>query len=152
MKNYMLILFLIAAYACGNANNNESHEQHNAAIPKTASDSLYKSVMDGHDTGMEKIGELIRLKELVKQQRDSINNLNGKAKESVAKFDAAYNDLVSADELMNKWMQDFDPDKAGSTEVEKLDFFRKEKEKVDTVNVRISNSIEKAKEITAARP
>ncbi|MFT3748940.1 MAG: hypothetical protein QM768_11510 [Agriterribacter sp.] len=153
MKNYIVFFLLMAACACGNANNNQPADEHNnASIPKTASDSLYKSVMDGHDVSMKKMGEIVRLKALISQQKDSIAKFKTKDLQYIAAFDTAFNNLVYAEELMNKWMQDFNPDSAGNSEDEKLVFFRKEKEKIDTVNARINNSIEAAKKITAARP
>ncbi|PVD51011.1 hypothetical protein DC498_16450 [Terrimonas sp.] len=152
MKNYIAFLLLMAAYACSNTNNNQPADEHNASVPKTASDSLYKSVMDGHDVSMKKMGEIVRLKTLISQQKDSIAGLKTKNQQNTAAFDIAFNNLVYAEELMNKWMQDFNPDNAGNSEDEKLVFFKKEKEKIDTVNARIDNSIETAKKITAARP
>ena len=152
MKNYILACFLTAAVACNNTHNNESTTENNSAIPQTASDSLYKAVLDGHDTGMAKMKEISGLQALVKQQRDSINNLKVKASSNIADYDTAYSDLEQAKKLMNDWMHDFEPDNAGTTEDEKLGFYRKEKEKIDTVNARINSSIEKAKEITAAKP
>ncbi|MFT4017574.1 MAG: hypothetical protein QM668_11475 [Agriterribacter sp.] len=152
MKNYIAFFLLMAAYACGNANNSQQADEHNASVPKTASDSLYKSVMEGHDISMKKMGEIVRLKALVSQQKDSIARMKTKDGQNTAAFDTAFNNLVYAEELMNKWMQDFNPDNAGNSEDEKLVFFKKEKEKIDTVNARIDNSIEAAKKITAGRP
>ncbi|MCC6287139.1 MAG: hypothetical protein IT249_04580 [Chitinophagaceae bacterium] len=152
MKNYIAFFLLMSAYACGNPNNNQPTDEHNAAIPKTASDSVYKSVMKGHDEGMEKTGELVRLKEEITQRKDSIAKLKTKDQHNIATLDTLFNNLVYADELMHKWMVDFNPDNAGNSEEERLNFFKKEKEKIDTVNARISNSIEAAKKITAGKP
>jgi len=66
-------------------------------------------------------------------------------------LDSALQELSHAEELMNRWMQDFDPDKAGSTEAEKISFYRSEKEKIDTVNARILKSIEKAKRVMSSK-
>jgi hypothetical protein len=70
MKNYIVLFFIIVAYACGNATNNAPAAQNNASIPKTLSDSIYKSVMDGHEVSMLQMGEIIRLKNKITQQKD----------------------------------------------------------------------------------
>lgn len=152
MKNGITFFFLIALLACGSANDNHSHDEHNASIPKTLSDSLYKSVMDGHDTSMDKMGEIVRLKKAITAQKDSLSKLKTKAPEPIAKLDTVYNSLVYAEELMNRWMDEFNPDNAGTTEEQKVGYYKKELEKIDTVNVRINNSIEAAKKITAVTP
>ena len=61
---------------------------------------------------------------------------------------AAGDSLNKAEEMMNDWMTAFDPEKAGQTEAQKVDFFTKEKEKVDDIKNRIANSIQLAKETT----
>ena len=134
--------------AC-NSNRSTSgseEQQNNSSIPKTLSDSLYKAAMEGHDAGMAKMGEIARYQGLVKQKIDSVADLKNKAKLQPP-LDSALQGLQYAEELMNQWMQDFNPDKAGSTEVEKVSFYRSEKEKIDTVNARISKSIEIAKQL-----
>ena len=152
MKNFLAFLFLSTFFACGNANHNQTHEEHNASIPKTLSDSLYKLVMEGHDVSMAKMGEIVRLKKEISQQKDSIAKLKTKDKEKLTGLDTVFNHLVYAEKLMNKWMDDFNPDKAGATEEQKVSYFKKEQEKIDTVNVHIINSIDAAKKITAAKP
>ncbi|MFT3949651.1 MAG: hypothetical protein QM763_21990 [Agriterribacter sp.] len=152
MKNYIAFFLLMIACACSNANNNQPADEHNASIPKTASDSVYKSVMEGHDAGMAKTGEIIRLKKEITQRKDSLVKMKTGDQQNIAILDTLFNNLVYADELMHKWMVDFNPDNAGNSEEERLNFFKKEKEKIDTVNARINNSIESAKKITEVKP
>lgn len=147
----MKIPFLIAAscfiIACNhNKSSGEAAGENNSSIPKTLSDSLYKKTMEGHDVGMAKMGEIARYQKILKQRSDSLANLKNKAGMLPA-LDAALQELTSAEELMNRWMQDFDPDKAGSTEAEKVRYYAREKKKIDTVNARILSSIENAKRI-----
>ncbi len=101
---------------------------------------------------MAKMGEIVRLKKEISQQKDSIAKLKTKDQEKLTGLDTVFNHLVYAEELMNKWMDDFNPDKAGATEEQKVSYFKKEQEKIDTVNVHIINSIDAAKKITAAKP
>lgn len=144
MKNYILFLAIALLSSCNNTN--QQPVDNNAAVVKTLSDSLYKSVMEGHDRGMAKMGEITRLRNLIRQQQDSIQNLKIKNPGRVSMLDSLARDLIYADELMYKWMTEFDPNKAGNTEEEKAAFYKKEKEKVDTVEARINNSIQKARQ------
>lgn len=137
------IVFLLAC----NSAQEHNHQNHNAAIPQTLSDSIYKDAMAGHDRGMAKMGEITRYKNLAKQQQDSIAKLKAKPADRLSALDSVMNNLNEAEELMNKWMNEFDPNKAGETEQEKTAYYTKEKEKVDTVEARINSSIENAKKV-----
>ena len=147
MKTMILIIAATIALSCNNnSSSGNMDQQNNASIPKTLSDTLYKAAMEGHDVGMAKMGEIARYQKLVKQQIDSVADLKNKMKLRPP-LDSALQELSHAEELMNRWMQDFDPDKAGSTEAEKISFYSSEKEKIDTVNARIFKSIENAKRV-----
>ena len=122
------------------------NQQNNSSIPKTLSDSLYKAAMEGHDAGMAKMGDIVRYQKLVKQRIDSVADLKNQVKLQPP-LESALQKLQHAEELMNRWMQDFDPNKAGSTEAEKVSFYSREKEKIDTVNARIFQSIAYAKQV-----
>lgn len=148
----MKILFFIAAscffIACNHTQSSgEAGGENNSSIPKTLSDSLYKEAIEGHDEGMAKMGEIARYQKILKQRSDSLAGIKNKAGMLPA-LDSVLQELTSAEELMNGWMRDFDPDKAGSTETEKVRYYTREKEKIDTVNARILRSIEKAKRVT----
>lgn len=132
--------------SCNNPEDGTAVQTNNASIPKTLSDSLYKAAMDGHDVGMAKMGTIVRYQQLIKQKSDSLKALKGKA-ELQQTLDSALKALNHAGEEMNRWMQEFDPDKAGETEQEKESYFRLEKEKIDSVNNKIFSSIESAKQI-----
>lgn len=133
----------------GNGGASGSDEQqNNSSVPKTLSDSLYKEAMEGHDAGMAKMGEIARYRKLVEQKIDSVEGLKNKAGLQPP-LDSALQQLIVSEELMNRWMQDFDPDKAGNTEAEKVTYYRSEKAKIDTVNARIFRSIETAKALVA---
>ncbi len=133
----------------GNGGASGSDEQqNNSSVPKTLSDSLYKEAMEGHDAGMAKMGEIARYRKLVEQKIDSVEGLKNKAGLQPP-LDSALQQLIVSEELMNRWMQDFDPDKAGNTEAEKVTYYRSEKAKIDNVNARIFRSIETAKALVA---
>ena len=148
IKIFVSVIVVIIAIACNsNSGTFDSEEQqNNSSISKTLSDSLYKAAMEGHDAGMVKMGEIVRYQKLVKQQIDSVADLKNKVKLQPP-LDSALQGLQYAEEMMNRWMQDFDPNKAGSTEAEKVSFYSREKEKIDTVNARIFQSIAYAKQV-----
>lgn len=148
IKKLLPLIVATIAIACSSNNDASGSEeqQNNSSIPKTLSDSLYRAAMRGHDSGMAKMGEIARYQQLIKQKIDSLADKKNKATLQPA-LDSAWQALEHAGELMNQWMQDFDPDKAGNTETEKVGYYRSEKEKIDTVNVRILNGIEMAKQL-----
>lgn len=141
-------LFIITsclAVSCNTSGTSDSDaQQHNASIPKTQSDSLYKATMEGHDIGMAKMGEMIRYQNLLKQKADSLSRIKSKDNQ-IGMLDSALQNLNRAEEQMNQWMQQFEPDKAGETEAQKILFYKSEKEKIDSVNASILQSIDKAK-------
>lgn len=148
MKCFIIAFSIVCFVGCNNANEQgHAHHDHNnnASIPQTLSDSIYKSVMSGHDRGMAKTGELIRYKNLAVKVQDSIAKLKTKPAAQSATLDSVMHDLDDAKKLMDDWMLNFDPNKAGETEQEKTAYYTKEKEKVDTVEARINSSIERAK-------
>lgn len=150
IKLFVPVIAVIMAVSCNGSQEASPGEeqQHNASIPKTLSDSLYKAAMEGHDVGMAKMGEIARYRKLVKHTIDSVSGLKNKAGLQPP-LDSALQQLIVSEELMNRWMQDFDPDKAGNTEAEKVTYYRSEKAKIDTVNARIFRSIETAKALVA---
>ncbi|MFT3703566.1 MAG: hypothetical protein QM802_14480 [Agriterribacter sp.] len=149
LKLFVYLMVIVLSISC-NSNNadNKTPQQNNASIPKSISDSLYQTVMQGHDSAMIKTGEVIRYQQVLKKQRDSLTMLKGNHKNRLTGINAVLDSLQNAQDLMNKWMNAFDPEKAGATEAEKQLYFQKEKEKVETVKSLILHSIERAKEIT----
>lgn len=146
MKIFIFIGLLGLIFSCNNNNATkvEDRQQNNASIPLTLSDSLYKEVMKGHDSGMLYMGPMMKYKALLKQQMDSLATVKTKNADLLKKLAAVSDSLNSADEMMNDWMREFDPEKAGKTEADKVAFFKAEKEKVDNVKAKISSSIQQA--------
>jgi hypothetical protein len=145
MKFFVFICLTGLLIACNN--NKKPEQENNASIVRTLSDSLYHEVMKGHDLAMKDIGPMIRYKALIKMQKDSLAALKPKNSGLLKTLAAVSDSLDNANALMNTWMQEFDPEKAGKTEEEKVAFFTAEKEKVDTIKVRMVRSIELAKTI-----
>lgn len=143
----IMIIMICLTMACNPSGTSESRtQQNNASIPKTQSDSLYKETMDGHDLGMAKMGEMIRYQNLLKKSIDSFSGIKNGDKQ-ISILDSALQQITRAEEQMNRWMQGFEPDKAGNTEEEKIRFYTSEKEKIDSVNASILQSIDRAKRV-----
>lgn len=147
MKLVILVIALLFAFSCNNGHHSADPAENNSSVARSQSDSLYKAVMEGHELSMAKMGEIVKYQKIIKQRTDSLAGLKAKNASLQAGLDSAWRSLNEAEELMNKWMQDFDPDKAGNTEKDKAAFYSKEKAKIDTVNARISSSIEGAKKL-----
>lgn len=145
MKGLIYVCLLIALLSCNDTAKNPTNN--NAAIPTTGSDSLYKAVMEGHDVAMARMGDIVRYKTLLQSKADSLKAAANHDTVLLAGFETTVKDLDYAEELMNKWMREFEPDDAGTTEPEMVAFYTKEKEKVDTVKVRMFRSLDKAQEL-----
>ncbi len=146
MKGIVQLLVALTLFsACGDASKEAS--TNNSAVPVTASDSLYKAVMEGHDVAMARMGDIVRYKKTLQQRIDSLKGLKDGDSAALSAFEKAAKDLEAAEEGMNTWMMDFDPDAAGEKESDMLAFYTTEKEKVDTVKARIFRSIEAAQKL-----
>jgi hypothetical protein len=143
-------LSILLLLACNNSS--PDREKGNLSnVPKTKSDSLYQDVMKGHERGMGRFGELHRYETLLSKIVDSLARLTGKSPESIAfrsEIDSALSHLKNAENAMNQWMEEFDPNKEGKTENEKIDFYSAEKDKVNKVEELINNSLDQAKKLT----
>lgn len=140
---FMSVLLL----ACGSGSVGDA-AQNNSSIPKSKSDSIYKSIMDGHDLAMKKMGAIAQYSNLIKQYKDSLIKRSSQDILKNASLDSALQELTAADDAMNKWMVEFDPDKAGADEPAKLQFFTREMEKITAVELRMDSSIALAQKIT----
>lgn len=136
---------LVLVIAC---QSNKTEERTNAYsdVPKTHLDSLKKEVIDGHDIGM---GKMMRIENYLKKidlALDSLSNLPAN------KVDTAYRsaltslkqDLVDAEDGMNKWMEGFSLDSTAATEEKTIEYFEGEKSKVKKVTDDILAALQRA--------
>lgn len=144
---YVLIVSGIVVSCNSNYSSGSQDQQHNSSIPKTPSDSLYKQTMEEHNLGMAKMGEIVRYREAITKRKNSHGASQGKGTGIAPVLDSTLQALNMAEEEMNRWMQSFDPDKAGNTEPEKENYYRKEKEKIEAINTSILESLEAAKRV-----
>lgn len=143
----MLLFVCVLLFACGGGSPGEA-TRNNSSIPKSKSDSIYKSIMDGHDLAMKKMGAIARYTSLIKQYQDSLIKTGSKDILMNATLDSALQKLAEADEAMNKWMVEFDPDKAGTEELLKIAFYTREREKIAAIEMKMDSGIAIAQKIT----
>lgn len=145
MKHLLLpcIFFIIA---CSDSAEQKDRTDGYTPVLKNREDSLYHDVMEGHDVGMAKIGQLKKQLTRVEQYLDSMN------KSSTQKSDLQYKqallnlkeDLSYADNAMFKWMDEFDVDSAKHDKTARITYLESEKLKVTKVRDNILNSLKKA--------
>lgn len=148
MINRVVLLSMTALlFACGSGSPGDTHHN-NSSIPRSKSDSIYREVMAGHDLAMKKMGTIARYSTLIQQYKDSLAKTGSKNMPAKSALDSALQGLTAADEAMNKWMVEFDPDKAGADEPAKLIYYTNEKEKITEVEKKMDSSIAVAQKIT----
>ena len=132
--------------SCDNAGEQSDRKDGYTPQLKTKEDSLYHDVMQAHDVGMAKMGEIRRQQNKVQHELDSLHKLPvGKADESRKR--ALLNlqeELAYADHAMFTWMQEFDVDSAKADKNKRLEYLESEKVKVQKVKENILNSLQRA--------
>ena len=147
----MYRLFFIAVCffvleSCGNNNEETARKDGFTPVLKTKEDSLFHEVMEGHNIGMAKTGQIKNYSERVKQALDSINQL------PVEKLDILYQqalmdlqeDLNYANYSMNTWMDEFNADSVKDNEEKRIQYLEAEKTKVLKVKEAILGSLQRA--------
>jgi len=142
---FFVILLLTA---CGGGGSHE-HQEAAGETAKSQSDSVYNLVMEDHNVTMPKMSQLSRYQEMVKKKSDSIGAVLTKKKDPAL---AAYKQMLdslkvqlkTAEDGMDKWMEKFETDSAGTTEESKLKYYTKEKEKVGAIKENIISVLARA--------
>ena len=149
MKKIILgfvILVFAFSFSCNNSGEKKNGKTNEKT--KTRADSLMDDVMEGHNAGMGKMGKLSTMQNKVKQAIDSINKLPGKIKMTAtdykASLDALLTELMSAEEGMNKWMDEFNMDSAQNNLDQRIQYLESEKIKVTKVKESMLNALHKA--------
>jgi len=150
MSRFIIALVSLGLFtmACHNDASHEETGGHKGFGPalKTTEDSLFHDVMQGHDTGMAKVGKLRKNINETTRLLDSLNKV------PVKKVDAAYKqvlvklqaDLKNADAEMNSWMEGFKLDSATDNKELRLKYLQGEKEKVTVVKEHILSALKQA--------
>jgi hypothetical protein len=116
--------------------------------PKTLVDSLMAEVMDGHNIGMSKMSKLRAKQNEALNQLDSIALLPVKIQKELSPYKIKLNGLMgelkSAQDLMDKWMENFNMDSALNNMDQRIKYLQEEREKVNIVKKSILENLEKA--------
>lgn len=116
---------------------------------KTRGDSLYHEVMEGHDVGMSKMGQLSRNIKQVKASIDSLSKLKSPDQQKLVVLRSIAADLNQAEYSMNRWMEEFKIDSAKNNETVRLTYLESERDKVARVKERILGSLKRADSLYA---
>lgn len=141
MKSFFKFLLVwIVLSGCGQAGDHAHNHQASEAVSSNENEALYDEVMKIHDEGMEKMGEIHRLKKVLKERLAAQNTERKTALEGViAKLD-------SADKGMMDWMHNFDPVHDTDDKEAYREFLESELAKVTKVRQDIMEALERANE------
>jgi hypothetical protein len=142
MKLVYILLFGLALSACNSSGNGDDQKQ------KSRSDSVMDEVMKGHNIGMAKMSKINTAQKNIQQAIDSIEKLPaGVQKKSLdykMQLDSALARLKSANDAMNRWMDEFNMDSFSNNEGERVKYLESEKEKIFRVKDTMINSLQTA--------
>lgn len=111
-----------------------------------ATEQVYQDVMEIHDRSMEKMPEIRRLS---RQLNDSIENTGVnpmEQEETINRYRNYLKDLTDADYAMRQWMRQFSKGGEELSREEKLAYLASEKQKIETVDQRVDEAIQGARE------
>lgn len=141
MKFLLIFLALAVSSGCNRPNNTNSQNEHaGEAVENNEHQALYDEVMKIHDEGMEKMGEIYRLKKTLK---DRVATEDAAKK---AETEAVIAKLDSADKGMMDWMHHFNPPEDTIEDEAYRLFLEQELEKVKKVRQDIMEALETANE------
>lgn len=142
MKSVTGFIFCFILLSCGSRPDEPSASESRA--PKTAEDSLFHEVMEGHDAGMAKMGKVSAFKKQVGRALDSMKKEKRSDAHTMMLLQRAADILMHAETAMFVWMDDFSADTlSGNTEARKR-YLQIEKQKVQVVKDRLFYSVELA--------
>jgi hypothetical protein len=148
MKKKSFALFVLAFVFVVSCNNSENKKTGKSSDSKSPVDSLEKKLDEVHGAGMSKMGKLSRFQTQVEHLIDSIGKLSDKAKTTSAGYktnlEALLNELKSAQDGMNKWMNEFNYDSAQNNSDVRVRYFESEKIKVTKMTEDMQSVIKKA--------
>jgi DNA repair protein RadC len=108
----------------GSCNTHQHQPAAETTAPQSAEDSLYKSVLALHDEAMPKMGKLMGLQKTAQQQIDSLKALgNAGMAPQIQRLENLKSMLGQAEQGMNDWMTQFDPDPKMATTEERAAYF-----------------------------
>jgi len=150
----LAILIIVSLSACNNKDKKTTTDNKADTI-RSKMDSLESDVNEGHMGGMEKMGRLKAMQAQLERIVDSIEKLPAKAKQALLpyrdKVNKVIDELKSAGEGMNKWMNEYNMDSALNNANERMKYLDEEKRKVSSIKENILNGIQKADSLIKAK-
>lgn len=152
IKSFIAIACLVAI-GCNNAGTDTPRTDGFSEKPVTKEDSLHHDVMEGHDVGMAKMGQIRKHLAQIQQQLDSLNKLPVKQqnKEYLQALSGLQQELKNADSGMMTWMEEYKDDSAKGNETLRIQYLQAEKEKVNMVKRQILESLQRADSLLKPR-
>ncbi|RYY21319.1 MAG: viral A-type inclusion protein [Chitinophagaceae bacterium] len=149
-KNRMTLILIFACLAlttaCKDEPATEATERKDGYTKnlKSKQDSLFQEVMDGHDVGMAKMGQISGYLKTIKSSLDSTRKQKSVNKNTITVLESVSADLSQADYSMNRWMEEFKLDSAENNEPVRIAYLESEKDKINKIKERILNSLKRA--------
>jgi len=136
----VLCLFILSCGESGSERKDGYSE-----TPKSLGDSLFHSVMEGHDEAMAKMGKLKSYQLQISKKIDSLGKkASGEAKLVLDSLRRTNADLRAAEEKMNEWMDKFSVDSAQSETGNRVKYLRVQEDQVEAVKQKILRALGKA--------
>ncbi len=135
---FLAITLMAFSFACNNAETTDK--------PNPKEDSLFNQVLEGHDVGMAKYGQLKRSISEVGRLLDSLNKLPEEKLDPLYRKELMdlHQDLNDALKGMDDWMTSFVMDSAKDNPDQRIKYLESEKEKVTKVREDILTSLQRA--------
>lgn len=132
--------------SCNDGSSDSGRKDGFGDQPKTKEDSLFHQIMEGHDVGMAKMGQIRKYEALAQQQLDSL------AKLPAAQHNKAYQEnllavqqeLGAAGKNMDTWMEEFNPDSLKDDQAAHLKYYQAEVDRVAGVKKQILDGLQHA--------
>lgn len=142
-----LLIITASMVACNNADSGKDVRE-SAQNLKEKADSLYDSILKGHDVGMAKYEKLKRARTRTQEMIDSLDKLPAQARKASADLRARLSslgqELADAKDGMDKWMAEINFDTLSNDIQEKVHYYTSENEKTQKMKAAILNSLQKA--------
>ncbi|HSU28290.1 MAG TPA: hypothetical protein VLJ68_07910 [Chitinophagaceae bacterium] len=140
-------MVIFSLFACNNGGKKAGSTGKTDTITSKM-DSLENDVNEGHIGGMQKLGKLQAMQTELERIVDSIEKLPAKARNAMAPFREKVNkvidELKSARQGMDKWMDEYNMDSALTNANERMKYLAEEKLKVANIQESIVGGIQKA--------
>lgn len=147
----LLLLALLTMAACQSKTNEHNHADHAQATEAGSKEPLAKleqEVMAVHDSAMNQMSDIMRLKKQVTAKASQTSEQGTKSRGETLKTQ-----LDEADRAMMDWMHQYNGDTLGKLDQAKaLDYLRDQQTKVNAVHDQMRRSIAEANTYLGQKP